>query len=791
MILILLLLAESGIQGQTAVAEGTVSGRWDLSGSPYLIWGDLTIPDGTILVIDPGVVVEFQGYYSLQVQGCLRALGTESDSILFTVQDTTGFSDPDTMLGAWNGIRFTDTPTGNDSSKLVHCCIEYSKAVGPVWHLNAGGAISVLQFGKISIQDCLIRNNCAGGRTDHPPIGGGLYLFGSDVVVRNTVFQNNTARLGGAVFMDDSDPVFEGNLFTGNRALEGGGISLGGTSHPVFYGDRFIGNTAVNLGGGLFFREPCRVTCLDATFSENRADWGGGIGTMGGILEASGCQFTENGAVRWGGGVAGDFASVKLEGCTFTGDSCSWGSGGLHLDNAVAEITGCTFWENSAFFGAAMHAVFSQVTVRNTHFAGNEAQSAGAVHLESSDCIMEHCSFSQNHALSGPGGAVEYLADTTLFSRPLVCSLYACAFEENTAFQHSGAMRIHQSSEGSSIVQVHIDSTLFLDNHADVYGSFRINGPISGFLVSRCIFQGNTSARYVAGAGFIGGAQGRVENTLFNSNYTGFDGTSGTAHGSSLGSGATVTFLHCTFANSSGPEGNGLSVRRGSKATLFNSVLWGCGNRPVSVVTAAEEGSTVELYHCCVEYGMDSVFVSDSASSLVWGAGNIREDPDFADMPGGNFRLADTSPCIGAGMPEPSAGDGVLQIPAVDLDGHPRPLPVGSDPDLGAYEHVLGFPVGVIETNSEAPSGCTLLPNFPNPFAQNTLIRYHLSRPCQVVIGIYTLQGQQAAVLVAENRPAGDHTLEWNGKGLEAGCYICRMETDRGERAAIRLMKIQ
>ena len=50
----------------------------------------------------------------------------------------------------------------------------------------------------------------------------------------------------------------------------------------------------------------------------------------------------------------------------------------------------------------------------------------------------------------------------------------------------------------------------------------------------------------------------------------------------------------------------------------------------------------------------------------------------------GNYRLANNSPCIGAGK--------VAGAPSTDIEGNPRPNPAGSNPDMGAYENRLGSP---------------------------------------------------------------------------------------------------
>ena len=51
---------------QTVIPPGDVSGTWTVGGSPYEIQGEITIPDGLTLTIEPGVEVDF--YWALQIQ---------------------------------------------------------------------------------------------------------------------------------------------------------------------------------------------------------------------------------------------------------------------------------------------------------------------------------------------------------------------------------------------------------------------------------------------------------------------------------------------------------------------------------------------------------------------------------------------------------------------------------------------------------------------------------------------------------------------------------------------------
>ncbi len=60
-----------------------------LSESPYVLSGDLTIPDSVTLTIEPGVSIEFPGYsYDILVNGTLIAVGTPSDTISFYSNST-------------------------------------------------------------------------------------------------------------------------------------------------------------------------------------------------------------------------------------------------------------------------------------------------------------------------------------------------------------------------------------------------------------------------------------------------------------------------------------------------------------------------------------------------------------------------------------------------------------------------------------------------------------------------------------------------------------------------------
>jgi len=235
----------------TTVGAGSVSGLWSLAGSPYLIDGDITIPAGETLTVEPGVEVIFQSWYKLTVNGNLNAVGTEADPILFTATNK------------WLGIRFVNAP---DGSQLTHAIIERGQATGASPE-NKGGGIYI-ENSSPTISYSTIRDNSAKSS------GGGIYLTNSNAVLSNNTIANNTAgtsgasAAGGGVYLANSNVELTSNTIHGNRVYisgsyttpsgYGGGI-YAGSSSPTFRNNVISNNTVdANLnsnarGGGIYF----------------------------------------------------------------------------------------------------------------------------------------------------------------------------------------------------------------------------------------------------------------------------------------------------------------------------------------------------------------------------------------------------------------------------------------------------------------------------------------------------------------------------------------------------------
>lgn len=248
LILVLVTLLLTLIQGysQTDVPAGNVSGTWTKAASPYNIYGEIVIADATTLTIEPGVTVSFQGQYKLIVQGCLLAVGNQTDTIVFIAYDTTGYYN-NTHTG-WGGIRFENN-TSSDSSKIIYCKIQFSK--------TTSSGVSIINFSKIIISHSIISNCILEGGVWR---GAGIYCENSSpLFINNNITHNGNAWVGGGILcVGNSTPLIKNNIICYNNSGGGGGGLYLSNCSPVLI-NNIISNNSSGLGGGVFFEQSTSI----------------------------------------------------------------------------------------------------------------------------------------------------------------------------------------------------------------------------------------------------------------------------------------------------------------------------------------------------------------------------------------------------------------------------------------------------------------------------------------------------------------------------------------------------
>jgi hypothetical protein len=85
------------------------------------------------------------------------------------------------------------------------------------------------------------------------------------------------------------------------------------------------------------------------------------------------------------------------------------------------------------------------------------------------------------------------------------------------------------------------------------------------------------------------------------------------------------------------------------------------------------------------------------------------------------------------------------------------------------------------EETGITPKDFALYQSYPNPFNNQTIIKYDLVKPCQVTLTIYNILGQKVRTLVDEPKMAGDYEVVWDGKDekgkdLASGIYFYQLK---------------
>ena len=265
-------------KAQNIEVNGLQSGVWEAD--TVFVTGDVIVQNS--LDIMAGTTVIFNGFYGISIKdgASLNALGTENDSILFTVTDTTGFHLFNFGRGGWNGIRMERAGT----SKLDYCRFQYGKAAldddqdgGALRIFNSddviishstlfcnfsrehGGALNAEQS-KVVLRDCAVTDNLAYSFIDtiYFMYGGGLRFLGCDVTLSDVAFLRNNAEqsIGGALCVDRCTVSIDRCRFEYNLGINGGGIYLIDSYETCsITNSLFANNTSKHFGGGLAIRD--------------------------------------------------------------------------------------------------------------------------------------------------------------------------------------------------------------------------------------------------------------------------------------------------------------------------------------------------------------------------------------------------------------------------------------------------------------------------------------------------------------------------------------------------------
>ena len=412
---------------------------------------------------------------------------TGPQNITLTGQNSSNSSMYTIKCQGTSGFEFIDIQSLN---------IEYLKFTG-CGNVSYGGAIYIERTNKVIIKGCHFIDNHV------TQYGGAIGL--EDTVstkVEASFFKNNSAsdihgdkiryRYGGAISIINGSISTINSNYTNNNADGGGGAivvehglisstscyyinniaAYGGAIH-VYFGnissasDQYVNNSAY-FGGAIFpFNSSCNL-CNDS-FKLNRAVDGAALGTIGGVLEISQTNISNNSAKQ------NHTLNVQLATLTITKEVNFMNNrGSLYITNTQVKIQGAaTFMNNEGDFGGAITAVRSQIefkTVSMVTISNNTATLGGGIYLSQSSLQVYHSfELTDNKASEYGGGIYAFgseikfvsehtqtlqIINNTALNGGAICAIASkiqisntsVDFNSNRAIMNGGAMYLGQNS---------------------------------------------------------------------------------------------------------------------------------------------------------------------------------------------------------------------------------------------------------------------------------------------------------------------------------------------------------
>ncbi len=390
--------------------------------------------------------------------------------------------------------------------------------------------------------------------------GGTIYWIGTNGIINNSLFENNTALSGGAINWEGENGQIINSTFKHNLADNGGAVSWTGM-YGIINSTTFIDNNASN-GGALSWDWAAYGILTNSIFNDNHATGSGGAVSWSGINGLiDNTTFTNNTATTNGGAV--DWSALKnglVINSTFINNTATTNGGGIFwgLNNGNGTVIDSTFIKNNALTGGAYYwGLKGNGTIINSTFINNTANEGGAVlWYYGDDGTILNSTFINNTATID-GGAIQavvsnnFKADNNLFIK-------------NYAKETGGAILLGSKSTTKMIA--YITNSQFINNTASING-----GGINVFMITG-IIENNTFDNNTATTN--GGAINIESGDAYNITNNNFTNNTATSRGGAIyltGSTYTAIINFCNFEKNYASDVGGGIANFNSKTNITNS----------------------------------------------------------------------------------------------------------------------------------------------------------------------------------------------------------------------------
>jgi hypothetical protein len=255
--------------------------------------------------------------------------------------------------------------------------------------------------------------------------------------------------------------------------------------------------------------------------------------------------------------------------------------------------------------------------------------------------------------------------------------------------------------------------------------------------------------------------------------------------------GLFAEIANTTFANNSTTNSLGatLSVAGGSHINLYNCIFYGNIPKQITLAEDPNEPNTLGINYSLIQDGPDGIYNNGGANFIEWGEGNLDADPFFLGSIDYPYAIDYGSPCIDAGTTDLPPW---IELPEYDLAGNPRVW--GESVDMGAYEYGPWVSIKENPNSKFKIQNLKLFEVSPNPFSYGTYVSYELKESGRLDISVYSLSGMKVGILENHDASKGDSgKFYWDGTNqqgnlLPDGVYLIRMTMDSKEVESVKVV---
>lgn len=449
--------------------------------------------------VGDGGTIYLNGYYSAQ----------NNDSVIYVNKNIRVAGGLDTVLDGKNiSCIFSIQKTGSN------CQISNLKFVNG---MDVHGGAMIILGKNVVVENSVFENNYA----NHS--GGAIYVLsifndsgrypeeGENLIIKNCNFTNNFAQVAaGAIGVYGNNTQVIGCNFVSNKVKPatnhksyGGAIQIGRDEYNLcsyvvncnFMGNEAIAHDLNNSHGGAGCVR-AGITYQNCKFINNSADQGGALTYhASGIIED--CVFINNSAKLYGGALSTGYMDMDMDlkviNCNFEQNNAPYG-GAVQLKGKNIEIQNSVFNKNTAAVnGGAINIVAKTVAIGGTEFNKNTAHvNGGAIYINGNKTVIEDSSFMANEAIpdvkkldDGLGGAIYINSSSATINKNI--------FNNNVARNGSA---IYYDKSGLNCI---ISDNAMAENQAWVYALPIYAKSIyygEDCEVSATLFGGNNIAKY-------------------------------------------------------------------------------------------------------------------------------------------------------------------------------------------------------------------------------------------------------------------------------------------------------